>query len=183
AAEGVVAGAPRPRFRRRPHRAHPRGDPMRRRCRDRGPARVARGAREPRGGDDGGRPPAARSRGVPRAPQADSFADARLHRGQSLSARRLPVSLPGAAEVRDFWFGTGEAFGKSRREWYRKDEAFDQEIGRRFGSLLGAAARRELESWRSTPGAMVALVVVLDQFPRNLFRGDPRAFAQDAYAR
>ena len=93
------------------------------------------------------------------------------------------MSLPGAAEVRDFWFGTGEAFGKSRREWYRKDEAFDQEIGRRFGSLLGAAARRELESWRSTPGAMVALVVVLDQFPRNLFRGDPRAFAQDAYAR
>ena len=89
---------------------------------------------------------------------------------------------PGAGEVRDFWFGTGDAFGKARPEWYRKNAAFDEEIRRRFGALLEAAARRELEGWRATPAAMVALVVVLDQFSRNLFRDDARAFAQDAYA-
>jgi uncharacterized protein (DUF924 family) len=88
-----------------------------------------------------------------------------------------------AQEVLDFWFGIGAARGKARREWYRKDDAFDEEIRRRFGLLLEAAARRELESWRATPEGMVALVVMLDQFSRNLFRGEARAFAQDAYAR
>jgi uncharacterized protein (DUF924 family) len=88
-----------------------------------------------------------------------------------------------AQDVLDFWFGTGAARGKARPEWYRKDHAFDDEIRRRFGVLLEAAARRELESWRAAPASLVALVVVLDQFSRNLFRGEPRAFAQDAYAR
>jgi uncharacterized protein (DUF924 family) len=89
----------------------------------------------------------------------------------------------GAQEVLDFWFGMGAARGKARPEWYRKDPAFDEEIRRRFGALLEAAARRELESWRDAPASLVALVVVLDQFSRNLFRDGPRAFAQDAYAR
>jgi uncharacterized protein (DUF924 family) len=96
----------------------------------------------------------------------------------------LPLTaLASAADVLDFWFGTGEARGKARPEWYRKDPAFDALIRRRFGALLEAAARRELDAWRAAPASMVALVVVLDQFSRNLFRGDPRAFAQDAQAR
>ena len=96
----------------------------------------------------------------------------------------MPGMVEGAArDVRDFWFGTGEAFGKARGEWYRKDPAFDGEIRARFGGLLEAAARRELEPWRETPASMVALVVVLDQFSRNLFRDDARSFAQDAHAR
>jgi len=88
-----------------------------------------------------------------------------------------------AQDVLDFWFGAGAARGKARAEWYRKNPAFDEEIRRRFGSVMDAAARRELDSWRAAPQAMVALVVVLDQFSRNLFRDDARAFAQDAYAR
>ena len=96
----------------------------------------------------------------------------------------MPGTTDAAAkEVRDFWFGTGEAFGKARPEWYRKDASFDEGIRRRFGDLLEAAARRELQSWRAKPESMAALIVVLDQFPRNLFRDDPRAFVQDAYAR
>ena len=99
-------------------------------------------------------------------------------------ATRTVDALPaGARDVLDFWFGTGEVRGKARPEWYRKNAAFDEEIRRRFGALLEAAARRELETWRTKPASMVALVVVLDQFSRNLFRDDPRAFAQDAYAR
>ncbi len=85
--------------------------------------------------------------------------------------------------VLDFWFGPLEARGKQRPEWFRKDARFDVEIRRRFGDLHRAAAERELEPWRASPQPMLALVVVLDQFSRNLHRGDARAFAQDAYAR
>ena len=84
-------------------------------------------------------------------------------------------------EVLRFWFG--EEPGAQRPEWFRKEEAFDAAIRRRFGALHAAAARRELEAWRASPEPMLALVVVLDQFSRNLYRGDARAFAQDAHAR
>ena len=84
------------------------------------------------------------------------------------------------SQVLDFWFG--EPRGKSRAEWFRKDERFDAEIRRRFGEVHAAAARRELEHWRGERESMLALVVVLDQFSRNLYRNDPRAFSQDAYA-
>ena len=79
-----------------------------------------------------------------------------------------------------FWFG--EAPGAARPEWFRKDPAFDEEIRRRFGALHAAAAGRELEAWRASPEPMLALVIVLDQFSRNLHRGAARAFAQDAHA-
>jgi len=99
-----------------------------------------------------------------------------------MAIRTVEAQPANAGDVLDFWFGTGMARGKARPEWYRKDPTFDEEIRRRFGALLEAAAGGELESWRGAPNSMVALVVVLDQFPRNLFRGDPRAFAQDAHA-
>jgi len=85
------------------------------------------------------------------------------------------------AHVLEFWFGV--APGKARAEWFRKDAAFDEEIRTRFGALHEAASRRALEAWRAEPHSMLALVVVLDQFSRNLYRGDARAFAQDAHAR
>ena len=86
-------------------------------------------------------------------------------------------------EVADFWFGPVDARGPARREWFRKDAAFDAQIRRRFGALHAAAAARAREAWRASPGPMLSLVVVLDQFSRNLFRADARAFAQDAHAR
>jgi len=85
--------------------------------------------------------------------------------------------------VLDFWFGPLGSRGKQRPEWFRKDARFDAEIRLRFGELHRAAAARELEPWRASPQPMLALVVVLDQFSRNLYRGDARAFAQDAHAR
>ena len=91
--------------------------------------------------------------------------------------RRLPV----ASDVLEFWFGVPP--GKSRAEWFRKDDAFDAGIRERFGALHEAASRRELEHWRVARDSMVALVVVLDQFSRNLHRGSARAFEQDAHAR
>jgi uncharacterized protein (DUF924 family) len=86
-------------------------------------------------------------------------------------------------EVLDFWFGPVDARGPARREWFRKDAAFDAEIRGRFGPVHAAAAARGCEPWRASPEPMLALVVVLDQFSRNLFRDDARAFAQDAHAR
>src|SRR5690242_2608390 len=95
--------------------------------------------------------------------------------------RVRPPALP--TEVLDFWFGPIDARGKSRPEWFRKDAAFDAEIRTRFGATHAAAAAHELEAWRASAESMLALVVVLDQFSRNIHRGNARAFAQDDYAR
>jgi uncharacterized protein (DUF924 family) len=92
----------------------------------------------------------------------------------------MTAPLPTATEVLAFWFG--EVAGPSRAEWFRKDSAFDAQIRSRFGRLHEAASRRQLEDWRAAPEPMLALVIVLDQFSRNLYRGDVRAFAQDAHA-
>jgi uncharacterized protein (DUF924 family) len=90
-------------------------------------------------------------------------------------------------EVLQFWFGEGNrsdpTLGQQRMgDWFRKNDEFDAEIRRRFGDTLDAAARGELEGWADTPVGRLALVIVLDQFSRNAYRGDPRAFAQDARA-
>lgn len=79
-------------------------------------------------------------------------------------------------DVLTFWFADPD------RAW-RKDPAFDEEIRRRFGDLHAAVVRGEHEAWRTTPRGALAYVIVLDQFSRNLYRGDPRAFAADAQAR
>ena len=88
-----------------------------------------------------------------------------------------------AREVLDFWFGSGRGIGTPRMEWFRKDAAFDAAIRTNFGDLHERAARGELEAWRASPEPMLALVVVLDQFSRNLHRESPRAYAQDEHAR
>jgi uncharacterized protein (DUF924 family) len=84
-----------------------------------------------------------------------------------------------AKDVLDFWF-RGDA---QDRRWFVKDAAFDDEIRTRFLALYELAACGELSAWREAPASCLSLVVVLDQFPRNMFRGTPRAFAADAQAR
>jgi uncharacterized protein (DUF924 family) len=80
------------------------------------------------------------------------------------------------AEILDFWFK------RDRKDWFTKNPAFDEEIRARFLPLYERAARGELETWLREPANCLALVIVLDQFPRNLFRGSARAFAADALA-
>lgn len=92
--------------------------------------------------------------------------------------------LPSAAsDVLTFWFGAVDVYGRSRAEWFRKDPVFDSEIRARFLTLLDSAARGELRDWESSPRGCLALLILLDQYPRNLFRGEARAFATDAEAR
>ncbi len=84
----------------------------------------------------------------------------------------------GIAEVLDFWFGPGMT-----EKWFVKDPAFDTEVRRRLGALHEAAAAGGFGGWRNGAEGCLALIVLLDQVPRNLFRGQARAFATDAAAR
>jgi uncharacterized protein (DUF924 family) len=88
-------------------------------------------------------------------------------------------------DVLSFWFGTPADpwFGKPRREWFQKDAAFDDRIRRHFEAVLRALIEGAHEDWLESARGALAYVIVLDQFSRNLFRDDPRAFAQDAQAR
>lgn len=83
-----------------------------------------------------------------------------------------------------FWFGApGSAGpGKPRKQWFRKDRAFDLAIGKAFGALHAEACAGGLREWEGDADGALALVIVLDQFSRNLHRGVARAFAQDARA-
>lgn len=86
---------------------------------------------------------------------------------------------PLAAEVLDFWFGTATV---PRTEWFRKDPAFDATIRQRFGPTIEQALDSGLAAWGESAAAMLAQVIVLDQFTRNAFRDTARAFAGDPQA-
>ena len=79
-------------------------------------------------------------------------------------------------DVVSFWRAAGP------EKWFEKDAAFDAAIRERFLDTHLAAARGELSDWEPTPEGAYALLILLDQFPRNLFRGSAQAFASDALA-
>src|SRR3954469_5145038 len=85
-----------------------------------------------------------------------------------------------ADEVLAFWFGSGADYGRRHKRWFEKDPAFDAEITRRFLHVHEALARSP--AWLGESGAGLARIVGLDQFPRQMFRGKPRAFATDTLA-
>lgn len=84
---------------------------------------------------------------------------------------------PTSQDVIAFWIGAGPA------AWYKADADFDQQIRDRFGGLWDDAAADKLGDWVTNPQGALALIVLTDQFPRNMFRGDARAFSTDALAR
>ncbi len=89
----------------------------------------------------------------------------------------VATSKHSADAVVGFWRDAGPA------AWFRKDEAFDRRFSERFMAAFMAAARRELDHWLETPVAALALLILLDQFPRNAFRGTALMFATDPLAR
>lgn len=86
------------------------------------------------------------------------------------------------AEVLLFWFGPPGERGKPHRRWFEKSDAFDRQLRERFVPLYEQAAAGKLARWGEQPEAGLALIVLLDQFPRNMFRGTARAFATDPLA-
>jgi uncharacterized protein (DUF924 family) len=85
----------------------------------------------------------------------------------------------------DFWFLEPQSPGylKPRPVWFKVDPAFDAEIRDRFAELCDLAASGGLNDWAEEPDGAVALLLLLDQVPRNLFRGTPDAYRTDAMAR
>ena len=86
--------------------------------------------------------------------------------------------------VLDFWFGArgSPERGKSRAMWFKKDEAFDAALHAKFGVLHTEARAGQLQAWEAQPKSALALIILLDQFSRNMFRGQPESFAGDAAA-
>lgn len=93
------------------------------------------------------------------------------------NADTAPLSPVTPADIITFWREAGYD------RWYSKDDAFDAEIRRRFLLTWEAAAGGKLSAWQDSNDGTLALLILLDQFPRNMFRDDPRAFSTDALAR
>jgi uncharacterized protein (DUF924 family) len=105
----------------------------------------------------------------PAPEQADASLNARL---------RQALTVPAEAEaVVDFWREAGP------KEWFAKRPEFDRTFRERFIAEHEAAARGELKDWMAWPQAALALLILLDQFPRNAFRGTQRMYWTDALAR
>ena len=83
-------------------------------------------------------------------------------------------------EVLAYWFGQGDQYGKAHKRWFVKDVAFDAQVTKSYLALHGEIVR--YRTWLDDPRACLARILVLDQFPRNMFRGTARAFATDPLA-
>jgi uncharacterized protein (DUF924 family) len=84
----------------------------------------------------------------------------------------------GLRAVLDFWFGE-----QAKERWFVPSTAFDREVALRLGEAFSQAAKGTLDGWRSNPEGCLALCILLDQVPRQLFRGQARAFETDDQAR
>jgi len=87
-------------------------------------------------------------------------------------------------EVLDFWFGRSNSpeFGKVQKKWFEKDADFDAKVRSGFLPQYELAASSQLQFWQDSPENCLALILLLDQFPRNMFRETPQAFATDSKA-
>ena len=86
----------------------------------------------------------------------------------------------------DFWFRKPETtinyFDERVPFWFMKNESVDKTIRTQFAGLLALYKKGELEHWKTSPQGMISLIVLLDQVPRNAFRGTPESFAYDQQA-
>lgn len=94
-----------------------------------------------------------------------------------------------AREVLAYWLSYGEGLSPSEVAekhgsiWFQRDDEVDAEIERRFGDLVAQAQQERLEHWATSAHGRLALIIVLDQFSRNIHRGSAVAFAGDPHAR
>ena len=111
-----------------------------------------------------------------RNPIAKSFDSELLHFAivAALSSRPTPAA---AASILKFWFNETKP-----DQWFRRDLALDAACRARFMALHQAARQGRLDVWRASPRPALARIIILDQFSRNIYRDDPRAFAQDDIA-
>ncbi len=91
-----------------------------------------------------------------------------------------------AESILNFWFGDisgdGTVDAEKSKRWFKKDEIFDKSIERVYGSYLDTAVMGGLDRWANDPKSITALIVMLDQFPRNVYRGLEKSFIYDKKA-
>ena len=118
---------------------------------------------------------------VPYAPAAaasrEAFIELEFHAGRDFRTGQTEVPLVTAAEMVAFWRQAGPSL------WFTKDADFDRRFREAFLAAHEAAARGDLDGWLAKPEGALALLLLLDQFPRNAFRDTPRMYATDAAAR
>lgn len=90
-------------------------------------------------------------------------------------------------DIHDFWFGRSNEsdFGQSRKLWFEKSDQFDKLCGEQFGELVAQAIEGQLNHWAQPPAppeSALALILLLDQLPRNIYRGTARMYAGDTLA-
>jgi uncharacterized protein (DUF924 family) len=87
-------------------------------------------------------------------------------------------------EILNFWFDHPDApgYGKPRSFWFKPDPSCDEKIETHFQPDYELAASGKLASWKTSASSCLALIILLDQFPRNVFRGQAKAFATDSQA-
>lgn len=107
-----------------------------------------------------------------------------MHAASNQSQQEVIALDPQAREVLDYWFGVpGSAdYNQARALWFQASEVVDAALRARFLTLHQQAAAGAYDAWTATPLGACALIIVLDQFSRNLYRNQPQAFAQDAQA-
>ena len=105
------------------------------------------------------------------------------HRDLSLVSELV---LDEQRKILDFWFssadGLASSYSERRRIWFGKDKLVDQDIHQRFSAIYSQAVAGDCKDWQTSPEGCLALILVLDQFPRNMFRGQPKAFESDPQA-
>ena len=91
----------------------------------------------------------------------------------------MAADTSGIQDILTYWFEGPKANPK----WFQKSDQTDNEIREKFSGLVTQAGARTLETWTSSPDGTLALLILLDQFPRNLFRGSGESYSSDAQAR
>jgi uncharacterized protein (DUF924 family) len=109
------------------------------------------------------------------ATSPEGFVELEFHSGRD-KCRGATTQPPRSDDVVTFWQEAGRAL------WFAKDANFDRCFRERFLCAHEAAVRGGLDRWLATPTGALALILLLDQFPRNSFRGTPRMYASDAQA-
>ena len=110
------------------------------------------------------------------AASREGFVEQEFHAGRNFAGCPPMTTMVSPSEVIAFWSEAGRGL------WFAKDDGFDRRFRELFLQAHESAARGEFDHWQRTPGGALALILLLDQFPRNGFRGTRRMYATDAAA-
>jgi len=106
----------------------------------------------------------------------EGFVEQEFHAGRIAAGETIATMPVHPSDIIAFWSEAGPS------RWFAKDDAFDRRFRETFMDAHDAACRGELDHWQRSPGGALALILLLDQFPRNSFRGTPRMYASDRRA-